>query len=198
VESALAATIPYRVEGSRRELFTETIETAFRTIGPGSQTGYSSSEFGVLPFGIAPGEVDTVRVFEVGRPEPTLSYLKMDDPKADEHLLGGFFPSDGAEWRWMGPEGAGLLVAPADEASLAIDFHIPEQAPARRVEAEVDGKLVFAETFDRTGGFEVRAPVELEAGAPVRVTIRAFPSYSPPDDGRELAIVMIGFGFLTK
>ena len=201
VESALAATIPYRVDGSRRELFRETIATRatpFRTIGPGSHAGYSSSEFGVLPFGIVPGEVDTVRVFEVGRPEPTLSYLRMDDPKADEHLLGGFFPSDGAEWRWMGPEGAALLVAPAGATALALNFHVPEDAPARHLEAEVDGEVVLSETLDRTGGFELRVPVALAAGKAVRVALRAAPSYRPPGDGRELAVVMIGFGFVTE
>jgi hypothetical protein len=198
VESSLAAAVPYRAEGSRRELLQTAIATddlPLRTIGPGSHAGYSSSEFGVLPFGIEPGPIDTVTVREVGRPEPTLSFLKMDDPAADEHLLGGFYPSDGAEWRWMGPEGAALLVAPERPAEFVMNFHIPENAPARRVEVEVDGKLVVEHDYETTGGFELRAPVELKPGAAVRVVIRASPSYSPPGDGRDLAIVMIGFGF---
>jgi 4-amino-4-deoxy-L-arabinose transferase-like glycosyltransferase len=200
VESALAATIPYRVEGSRRELMKQEIAVRtppFRTIGPGSHAGYSSSEFGVLPFGIRPGLLDTVTVFEVGRPEPTLSYLKMNDPKADEHLLGGFFPSDGAEWRWMGPEGAALLIAPPGASALEVNFHIPEDAPARHVEVDLDGETIASQDYETTGGFVLRAPVEAEPGAAVRLTIRASPSYTPPGDGRELAIVMTGFGFVT-
>ena len=98
----------------------------------------------------------------------------------------------------MGPEGAALLVAPAEGAQLAVDFHIPEDAPARRLEAEVDGKVLVSETFDRTGGFQLRAPVTLEEGKPVRLVLRATPSYTPPGDGRDLAIVMIGFGFLNE
>jgi hypothetical protein len=201
VESSLAATIPYRVAGSRRQVLEREIGTGFlpfRTIGPGSHAGYSSSEFGVLPFGILPGLFDVVTVYEVGRPDPTLSYLKMNDPLADEHLMGGFYPSDGAEWRWMGPEGAALLVVPEGVSAFEVDLHIPEAAPARHVEVEIDGEIVASEDYDTTGGFQIRAPVSLEPGAPAQVTIRASPSYTPPGDGRDLAVVMIGFGFVSN
>jgi hypothetical protein len=201
VESSLAATIPYRVEGSRRDLLSTEIETAalpFRTIGPGSHTGYSSSEFGVLPFGILPGSVDRVTIREVGRPQPTLSYLKMDDPAADEHLLGGFYPSDGAEWRWMGPEAAALLKASDQPSEFVMRFHIPENAPARHVEIEINGDRAVSQDYQATGGYELRTPVHVAPGAPVRVVLRASPSFTPPGDGRDLAIVVIGFGFEPK
>ncbi|MEZ5367059.1 MAG: hypothetical protein R2748_33170, partial [Bryobacterales bacterium] len=202
VESALAAAIPYRVDGVRRRSLEEKIASSFplRTIGPGSHAGYSSSEFGVLPFAIHPGAFDTVTVYEAGRAEPTLSYLKMDDPRADEHLLGGFYPSDGAEWRWMGPEGAALVVKPADATAFEVRFHIPDGDPVRHLEVLADGHLLGAEDYEATGGFTFRAPAAAagRAGEPVRIVIRASPSYTPPGDGRDLSIVMIAFGFTTE
>lgn len=107
VESTLAAHVDYGVEGSKRELLEQSITSGalpLRLIGPGSRSGYSSSEFGVLPFGIGRGEIDRVTAYRVGLPDPRLPYLRMDSPAADEHLLSGFFPSDGAAWRWMGGE----------------------------------------------------------------------------------------------
>ena len=199
VESRLAAAIPYRASGSRRPVFEREIATGLvplRTIGPESRTGYSSSEFGVLPFGIGPGVLDTVTVVEVGRAEPTLSYLKMNDPRADEHLLGGFFPADGADWRWMGPAGAAALVVPPGAVAFEVEFHIPEEAPARRIEVDIDGGPVAAEEYRTTGGYTLHAPVELELGEVATIAIRASPAFTPAGDGRELAIVMIGFGFV--
>ncbi len=201
VESALAAAIPYRAGGGKRKVFEREITpgwTRLRTIGPGSRTGYSSSEFGVLPFAIAAGSIDTVTVYEIGRREPTLTYLKTSDPRADEHLLAGFFASDGAEWRWMGPEGAALLVAPQGKSVFELDFHIPEDAPARRIQVEINGVALADEHYSATGGYQLRAPYEGEEGRNVRVRIRAEPSYTPPGDSRELAVVVVGFGFVEE
>ena len=198
VESALAAAIPYRAGGIRREAFEETIACSLRTIGEGSHAGYSSSEFGVLPFGIRPGVLDAVTMYELGRQEATLSYLKMDDPAAEGHLLGGFFPSDGAAWRWMGPEGAALLVVPPGATAFEMDFHIPEDAPARRVEVDVDGEQAASGQYETTGGFRLRAPVQVRTGEVVQVVIRVSPSYTPPGDGRNLGVVVNGFGFIAE
>ena len=197
VESDLAATVSYGAAGSRRELLRAEIgpgPLGVRTIGRGSHSGYSSSDFGVLPFGWRGGPVDTVTAWLVGRPEPTLSHLRLADPAAEAHLLAGFFPSDGAAWRWMGPRGAAVLLAPPGATRFELDFHIPEQAPARRVEIEIDGRIVAAESYSTTGGYVLQAPIERAEG-PARVVIRATPSYSPPGDGRELAIVVNALGF---
>ncbi|MBI1354083.1 MAG: hypothetical protein GC160_07035 [Acidobacteria bacterium] len=196
-ESDLAGHINYGVEGSRQELLR--LEAGpgpipLRTIGRGSHAGYSSSDFGVLPFGLGGGPIDTVTAWLIGRPDPTVSYLRLGDPATDAHLLAGFFPSDGADWRWMGPRGSAVLLVPDGATRFELDLHIPDQAPARHVEVEIDGRIVASVDYDGTGGRLLEAPVELPPG-PVRIVIRASPSYSPPGDGRELAIVVNGFGF---
>lgn len=197
VESDLAGRVDYSVEGSRQELLEAVVSSGpvpLRTIGRDSRSGYSSSEFGVLPFGLGGGRVDTVTAWLVGRPDPQLSRLSLGEEAADAHLLAGFYPSDGAPWRWMGPQGSAVLLAPADAQAFELDFHIPEEAPARRVQISINGRPVAEQEYSATGGYVLRAPLSVEPG-PVRVVIQATPSYSPPGDGRELAIVVNGFGF---
>ncbi len=197
VESNLSGRVNYGVEGSRQELLRAEVgpgAVPLRTIGRGSHAGYSSSEFGVLPFGLGGGSIDTVSAWLVGRPDPTLSYLTLGEPETDAHLLAGFYPSDGAAWRWMGPRASAVLLAPADAETFELNLHIPEQAAARRVSVEINGRRVAEQEYAATGGFVLTAPVEVEAG-PVRIVIAASPSYSPPGDGRELTIVVNAFGF---
>ena len=191
VESDLAAAIPYGVAGGKQELLRAEIATGpVRLIGKGSRSGYSSSQFGVLPFGLGGGVIDTVTAYKVGAADPTVSGFRMVDAEADAHLLSGFYPSDGADWRWMGPRGTALLRVPDTGArELVFEFHIPEDAPARRVRVAVDGVTVADETYAETGGNVLRAPVSVTPGVAVRVVITAEPSYSPPGDGRELAVV---------
>lgn len=196
-ESDLAGQVNYGVEGSRQELLRAEVGPSpvpLRTIGRGSHSGYSSSEFGVLPFGLGGGPIDTVTAWLVGRPDPTLSYLTLGVPETDAHILAGFYPSDGADWRWMGPRGAAVLLAPEGAETFELNLHIPEQAAARRVSVEIDGLQVADEQYQTTGGFVLNTPVAVEPG-PVRVVVSASPAYSPPGDGRELTIVVNGFGF---
>ncbi len=160
VESELAAAIDYQAAGTKRLLLEQEIDSGavpLRLIGPGSRSGYSSSEFGMLPFGITRGPIDDVKAYAIGLPDPRLAYLKMDDPAADEHLLSGFYPSDGAEWRWMGMRGSALLRAPEDASRFEAEFHIPDDAPAREVRVEVNGKPVADERYDVTGGHRLEA-----------------------------------------
>ena len=197
VESSLAATAPYEVEGKRRELLrSEARMTPLRTAGVGSHAGYSSSEFGVLPFAIGGGVIDEITVWQVGFPEATHSYLSLADPAADEQILRGFYPSDGADWRWMQPEAAALLKVPAPAARFRFEFHIPEDAPAREMSVEIDGETVAVERYEATGGHVLEAPADLEMGATVRVVLRVDEAYSPPGDDRELGVVAVGFGFV--
>lgn len=197
VESSLAAAIPYSVSGSKQELFEREIPQVSalpRTIGPGTNAGYSSSEFGVLPLGIRGDVWDRVTAYRVGVPEPTLSDLRLDDPQADAHLLSGFYPSDGAEWRWMRPTASAVLLAPENSRKFRLEFHIPEDAPARTVAIEIDGRTVAEQTYEATGGYVLEAPIEFLLDGVARITLRADAAYSPPGDDRELAIIVIRFG----
>ena len=196
--SALAATIPYEAAGSKREIFSRAITTGvipIRTMGRGSNSGYSSSEFGVLPFGLGHGLIDTVSAHVIGAPEPTLSSIKMAEPKAEEHLISGFFPPpDGADWRWMGAVGVAVLKRDPGASQMELNLHIPESAPARRVEVLINDELVADETYDVTGGHTILAPLPEDLTSDARIVIRASPTHSPPGDGRDLSIVVLALG----
>ena len=196
VESDLAAPIPYQVEGVRRELLEQSAWMGpLRTAGRGSHSGYSSSEFGVLPFALGGAPVERMTASQIGAPQATAPYLTLADPTADSHILSGFYPSDGADWRWMQPEAAALLKAPPTGASsFEFQFHIPEDAPTRRVQVEIDGRLVADQHYDQTGGYTLTAPVDVPPNQTVRVVLRADRSYAPPGDQRTLSLVAISFG----
>jgi len=198
VESSLAATVPYAISGQKEKVLSIDIEQFPywpRTIGPGTHSGYSSSEYGVLPFGIGGTLWDRIEVFEVGAPEPTLSYLSLGEAEADAHLLTGFYPSDGAEWRWMRSSASAVLLAPPAAASFRLQFHIPEDAPARKVSVEIDGRTVAEGEYASSGGYLLEGAIDFDLEGAARITLRADPPYSPPGDDRELAIIVIGFGF---
>lgn len=196
VESTLAAPVPHEVEGTRRELLSaEARMTPLRTAGVSSHAGYSSSEFGVLPFAFSGNVVETMTAWRIGLPEATRSYLSLADPPADEQILSGFYPSDGADWRWMRAEAAAVLKIPEGAKEFRFEFHIPEDAPAREVWIEVDGVEIARERYEETGGHVLAGPASPQPGSTARVVLRADKAYSPPGDDRELALVAVGFGF---
>ena len=119
----------------------------------------------------------------------------MAEPEAEEHILSGFYPPpDDAEWRWMGPTGVAMLKRPPDAANFELNFHIPENAPARRVEVSVNDQIIADETYDSTGGYILQAPLPENLSDDARIVIRAGPTHTPPGDGRELSIVVLALG----
>ena len=198
VTSELSAAVPIGFSGSRQPILTREVATGIiplRTIGRGSGSGYSSSEFGVLPFGIGGGVIDRLEAVELGLPEPTDSYLLMNSPAAEKQLLAGFYEVQDNTWRWMGPSGAAILAVPENVGSFALDLYLPDNSPARRVRVEAGGRLLLEETLDGPGGHVVQAPIQPPPGEAARIVIRAEPAFFPPGDQRELSIVVNSFGF---
>jgi hypothetical protein len=198
VTSELSAAIPVGFSGLRQPILTREVATGaipLRTIGRGSGSGYSSSEFGVLPFGIGGGVIDRLEAEELGLPEPTDSYLLMNSAAAESQLLSGFYEVQSDTWRWMGPSGSAMLAVPETVASFALDFYLPENSPARQVRVEAGGRLLLERTLDGPGGHVVEAPIQRPPGDAARIVIRASPSFFPPGDERELSIVVNSFGF---
>ena len=198
VTSALAATVPFRTTDPKLELLRTDIGTGpwpLQTIGLESRSGYSSSEFGILPFDWGTGSIDRVTAYKIGHREPTASYLAMDSPDAEAHLLGGFYGLEAANWRWMGKQGSALLFVPENSTEFELVFHIPETAPARRIAVELDGETLVEKTYSETGSHVLTGPVELPAGRSVRVSISVDETLRPPGDSRNLGIVVTAFGF---
>ena len=198
VTSELAAAIPVGFSGSRQPILTRDVVTGvipLRTIGYGSRSGYSSSVFGVLPFGIGGGMIDRLEADELGLPTPTDGYLLMNSPAAERQLLSGFYEVQGNAWRWMGPRGSALLAIPEAVASFHLDLYVPENSPTRQVRVEAGGRLLLEQTLEGPGGHFVEAPIQRPPGTAARVVIRAQPSFFAPGDERELSIVVNSFGF---
>ncbi len=198
VESELASQIAHQTDGRKAALASTEIASAIplTTIGRGTHSGYSSSEFGVLPFGLGARVADRVTAYTIGMPEPTVGFLKMRSPEADEQLLSGFWPPpDDAPWRWMGARGSALLLAPEGASKFRIQFFVPDEAPGRRVEIRLDGDVVIDRRMEQTGGQSFEAEVTVTPGATVRLTIAIDETYSPPGDDRDLGMIVNEFGF---
>ena len=198
VTSELAAAVPFRATDPKLELLQADIAVGplpLQAIGLESRSGYSSSEFGILPFDWGYGSIDRVAAYKIGYTEPTAGYLRMDFPEAEAHLLSGFYRLEAANWRWMGKQGSASLLVPEDSGEFELVFHIPETAPARRVAVELDGETLADKRYSETGSHVLTGPVDLAAGRSVRVTISVDESFQPPGDSRDLGIVVISFGF---
>jgi hypothetical protein len=198
VTSELSGAVPIGFSGSRQPILTREVATGtipLRTIGRGSRSGYSSSEFGVLPFGIGGGVIDRLEADELGLPQPTDGYLLMNSPAAERQLLSGFYEVQSDAWRWMGPSGSAILAIPESAGSFKLDLYVPDNSPARRVRVEAGGRLLLEQTLDGPGSHIVEAPITRPPGDAARIVIRAGPAFFPPGDERELSIVVNSFGF---
>ncbi|MDA0205093.1 MAG: hypothetical protein O3A53_18685 [Acidobacteria bacterium] len=198
VTSELSAAIPIGFSGSRQPILTREVATGFiplRTIGRGSGSGYSSSEFGVLPFGVGGGVIDRLEADELGLPDPTDGYLLMNSPAAAKQLLSGFYEVQSDAWRWMGPSGSAMLAIPESVESFRLDLYVPDNSPARQLRVEAGGRLLLERTLDGPGGHVIEAPIQRPPGDAARIVVRAQPAFFPPGDERELSIVVNSFGF---
>jgi hypothetical protein len=198
VTSELAAAIPYVATRARTQVLEMEIDTGgvpLRTIGIGSRSGYSSSEFGILPFDFGGGVIDRVRAEAVGLVEPTASYLAMNSPEAAQQLLSGFFAPEAGGWRWMSRRGVALLRTPENASAFELEFTIHEMSPARRVAIRIDGRTIADETYQQPGQQVLKVPVGVEANQTAEVQIEADRTFRAPGDERELALIVSGFGF---
>jgi len=197
-ESELAEQTGYRATGARRRLLHREVTTQtvpVRLIGLGSRSGYSSSEFGVLPFDPGHGVIDRVTAWGVGMGEARLPYLSMADPQSGEQLLWGFYQQEAERWRWMAKEGAALLKASPEVSGFVFEFHIPRESPARRVTVFLEGRKLVSQSYSGDGGYTLRAPVQFTESKPVQVRVAVDRAFEPPGEGRELGVVVLGLGF---
>jgi hypothetical protein len=198
VESELNSQIAHQTDGRKAELARTEVVSAIplTTIGRGTHSGYSSSEFGVLPFGLGSRAADRITAYTIGLPKPTVGFLRMRSSEADEQLLSGFWPPpDEAPWRWMGKQASALLLAPEGASKFRIQCFVPDEAPGRHVAVRLDGELVIDRQLDQTGGQTLEAEVAVTPGATVRLTIAIDETYSPPGDDRDLGMIVNEFGF---
>jgi hypothetical protein len=197
VTSALAASVPFESQGVRTELMSAEVSTQsipLRTIGLGVRSGYSSSNFGVLPFDFGAGVIDRVTASGIGLAQPTTGYLSMNSPEAEEQLLAGFYHVEDGQWRWMGSRGAALLLVPERASQFELVFYIPEGAPARRVTVAINANTLTEQSFPGPGMHTLQAPFSYAANQPVHVVISVDQTFQPTGDARRLGVIVHRFG----
>jgi len=178
-------------------LLTAAIQPAIplRLIGLESHSGYSTVQKGFWPFGISAGVIDRLSARKVVERQPTLTYLPMNAPEANEQIVSGIYDLEDHHFRWMARAAAVVLKSPPSARPLRLEFSIPENAPARRVTLLVDGRRVASQSYSAPGAYSLAAPPLQPAGASATVQIEIDRAFSVPGDRRELGIVLTGVGF---
>ena len=75
-----------------------------RLIGLDSRSGYSTSSRGLFPFGISTGPIDRLRAEKIVERHPTLSFLAMNLPEAEQQILSGIYtPWKALRAGWAAP-----------------------------------------------------------------------------------------------
>jgi 4-amino-4-deoxy-L-arabinose transferase-like glycosyltransferase len=194
VSSELAYPTPYNRGGSalanvaRREIRPS---LPFRLIGLDSHSGYSTAEKGFLPFGISTGPIDRVHADVLVEKKPTLEYLPMNAPEAEEQIISGIYGLDGNAWRWTAGTFTVALKPPAKPEPLHVEYFIHQASPTRTLKVMDGDRVVFSQTVEKPGAYEFDTP-PIQAGV---VTVIADKPFFAPGDPRELGIILTGIGY---
>jgi hypothetical protein len=163
-----------------------------RLIGLESHSGYSTASLGFWPFGISSGVIDRVRAEAVGERHVTREYLDFTSkPDFGEQVVSGVYAD-----HWMARNAMVLLKNPAEPRGFSVDFYLPPQASARRVELLLDEKPVAQGNYSKDGVYTLTATGPLRgAGAAAEAEVVVDSTFFAPGDQRPLGIVLLGIGF---
>lgn len=165
-----------------------------QTIGLEAHSGYSTVTKGLLPFDITAAAIDIVEAAIVLERHPTLAYLPMNATEAPAQIVSGLYGLESNAWRWMSGAAMVLLKSPVQPLPIEAVFTIPDSAPARRMELQLDGRVVASQTYAAPGAYTLRSPPETP-GPTATVTLTADRTFSVPGDHRELGVVVSAIGF---
>ncbi|HUQ91795.1 MAG TPA: glycosyltransferase family 39 protein [Bryobacteraceae bacterium] len=196
--SRLALPVPFSTGGGALvpvEQIPITSPLPFRLIGLDSKSGYSAASAGLRALDIRTGPIDIVRIDTVVERKPTLSFLPMNAPEADQQIVSGIDRLEENRYRWMLRRGVLLVKKPPSDAPLEIELHLPEAAPARRITLTVDGAPIADRTFAAAGTYKLRtAPIRVAEDS-ATVTIEVDKTFQSPGDQRELGVILVSVGF---
>jgi hypothetical protein len=162
-----------------------------RLIGLDSHSGYSTASLGFWPFGISNGAIDRVRAEAVGERHVTREYLTLAAPDSSEQVVSGVYAD-----HWMARTAMVLLKNPPEPRGLTVEFYLPPQASARRVELLLDGKSVARGNYSKDGVYTLAAAGPLRgAGAAAEAEVEVDSTFFAPGDQRPLGVVLLGIGF---
>ncbi len=198
VSSRLGYPVPVNISGGvLRTVYEKEVvpSVPLRIVALNCHSAFSTISFGVRPFDITNAPADVLRLERVEPRGVTLERLAMNDASAASHIVSGIYSLEANQWRWASGRAVVRLKRPERQARLDARVYIPDNAPGRRVELRVDGRVVAARTLPGAGMHTVESGL-LAAGsgiATVEITIdRAF---TPPGDLRELGLIIHEIGF---
>jgi hypothetical protein len=168
-----------------------------RLIALNTRSAYSTVDRGFLPFDISEGPIDRVRAELVVERRPSLSYLSMNAPEAEQQLVSGAYMVEGP-FRWTTGQTVILLKSPAAPTPLRVDFTIHPQSPARRITLLLDGVKVGEQTYPGPGTYILETSPVSSAKTVTTLTIVVDQTFFGAGDRRELGIVLRGAGFKER
>lgn len=131
-------------------------------------------------------------------------YLPLSSPESAWQLLDGWHERE-PTFRWTSRKAKAVLLALPKARLLKVEFNtgrvIMEAVKRVNVEVLLDGKSVGTMEIESSGVFVKEFPLAADVvsqyrGQAVEVEFRVSPGYRPPEDGRELGVSILGFGFV--
>ena len=174
---------------------TITSSIPLRLVALHSKSAYSTTMFGLRPFDISRRAIDHLRAEVMIERKPVLSDLRMNAPEAEQQIVSGVYQLENGQWRWMSKTAVILLKPPSAPSSLVVRFVIPEAAPARRIQVELNDQLVASENYPAPGSFTVSTSKTNPTGDSAQVTISVDKTFSYQSDRRELGVILTEVGF---
>ena len=168
----------------------------FRLFGLDSRSGYSTNQRGFRAFDITNAPADIVRLDTVVERRPTLSYVAMDDPQVDAHIVSGIYGREAGPWRWTARRATLLLKPPSRPAPVEASIRLTPHATGRRVTLVLDGQSVAESTFATAGQFTLKSQAAVVAtGDSATLAIVLDGTFRVPGDDRDLGVILAGGGF---
>jgi Dolichyl-phosphate-mannose-protein mannosyltransferase len=190
VSSMLGGPMPFNAARASIAEATITSWITLRLVGLDAKSGFSSTAFGLRPFGISTGDIDRVRAERAIEGKPAVSVLAMNAPQAEQQIAGGVYSLEESRYRWMSAKANFLLKRPAPMAVAIVHLYIPDIAPARTVTISIDGQTVATQTYSAPGSYILTSAPAAIAGESATLTISVDKIFSVPGDQRQLGMIL--------
>jgi hypothetical protein len=188
VTSELGSNVPFTVPTAPIADAVIQPSIPLRLIGIDSHSGYSTVAKGFLPFGISTGPVDRVHARIVRERHPELEYVT---PKSKDQMISGVYPDDG----WISKSALIALKEPVSPKVLRAEIFVPDNAKARQLTLLLNSKEVASKTLPGPGRHTIDSPQPVRGST---VEIRVDQTFRASGDQRDLGVVLLGVGFISR
>jgi hypothetical protein len=165
-----------------------------RLFAVNSPSAYSTNAHGLRAFDISNQPADTVIALQVVARTPTLSYVPMSAPEVSFQVASGVYALEDT-WRWTNRRVVVLLKPPPAPAPVEATFRIIDQSPVRHATLTFEGRIVADESYTGPGLYTIKSVAAAGGHASVTLILSFDRSFTPPQDARELSVILTGIGF---